>query len=139
MELEALVRESPLPACASVAAGVDRGAEVSDLGYSIVDNRLDLSPFAARLIDDCLTPREAAEGFHGALIGGLSEWIGAEALRSGLNRIALGGGCLMNRVLTEGLCAALRAQNLQVAIPRKIPANDGGVSFGQAAFALNAL
>ena len=76
-----------------------------DLRYRIVDNRLDLSPFAARLIDDRLTPREAAEGFHGALIGALGEWIGAEAVRSGLNRIALGGGCLMNRVLTEGLCS----------------------------------
>ena len=92
-----------------------------------------------KIIDDRLTPREAAEGFHGALIGALSEWIGAEAKRRGLNRIALGGGCLMNRVLTEGLCSHLRAKHLQVAIPRKIPANDGGVSFGQAAFALNTL
>jgi len=33
----------------------------------------------------------------------------------------------------------LRADHLDVAIPRKTPANDGGISFGQAAFALNAL
>ena len=117
-------------------SGVDRYVSgVSDPGYRI----LDLSSFAARVIDEAMTPREAAEGFHGALIAALSQWIGAEARRCGVNRIALGGGCVMNRVLTDGLCVALRAQGLTAAIPRKIPANDGGISFGQAAFALNAL
>jgi hydrogenase maturation factor HypF (carbamoyltransferase family) len=38
--------------------------------------------------------------------------------------------------MTEGLCDALRTQNLEVALPRSVPANDGGLSFGQAAFAL---
>ena len=41
----------------------------------------------------------------------------------------------MNRVLAEGLMGALRARGLDPAAPREVPANDGGLSFGQAAFA----
>ena len=41
----------------------------------------------------------------------------------------------MNRVLIDGLAPALRARGLNVYLPRAVPANDGGVSLGQAAFA----
>jgi hydrogenase maturation protein HypF len=102
--------------------------------WRLDEGRLDLTPLLASLLD--LSPREAAERFHGGLVGALAEWIGAAARREGVTRVALGGGCVMNGVLTDGLCAALRAQGLIVALPRKLPANDGGLSFGQAAFAL---
>jgi hydrogenase maturation protein HypF len=42
----------------------------------------------------------------------------------------------MHRVIADGLCAALRARGLEPYPPRAVPANDGGVSLGQAAFAL---
>jgi hydrogenase maturation protein HypF len=123
MELEALV-ESP---------------RVLEGAWRIEQGRLDLSPLAGAMLDHGLQGRGAAEAFHGTLIAALADWIGAEAARADLSRIAFGGGCLMNRVLAEGLCAALRARGLEPAIPRKLPANDGGLSFGQAAFALSRL
>ncbi|MGD0562131.1 MAG: carbamoyltransferase HypF [Roseiarcus sp.] len=98
--------------------------------------RLDMAPLMAAIVDERLRGREAAELFHGALIAALDEWIGAAAAARGLARIALGGGCLMNRVIADGLCAALRARGLEPYPPRAVPANDGGVSLGQAAFAL---
>ena len=121
MELEALV-EAP-----RVVAG----------GWRLADGRLDLSETMRTMLDERLAGREAAEAFHGSLIAGLAEWIGAAAKARGLLRVALGGGCLMNRVLAEGLVAALGAAGLEAALPREVPANDGGVSFGQAAFALS--
>jgi hydrogenase maturation protein HypF len=104
-------------------------------GWSIAEGRLDLAPMMASMLDERLAGREAAEAFHGTLIAALAEWIVAEAGRRCVQRVALGGGCLMNRVLADGLVARLRAAGLDPALPREVPANDGGVSFGQAAFA----
>jgi hydrogenase maturation protein HypF len=123
MELEALVR-APLFASPS--------------DWRLEGETLDLAPFAERVIRERPTPREAAEGFHAALVDGVAAWVSAAARASGRTRIALGGGCVMNRVLTEGLCGRLRQAGFEVALPRRLPANDGGISFGQAAFALQA-
>jgi hydrogenase maturation protein HypF len=121
MELEALV-DTP-----RVVAG----------GWTVADGRLDLARVMRSMLEERLGGREAAEAFHGTLIAGLAEWITAAASTSGLTRVALGGGCLMNRVLAEGLMGRLRAAGLDPALPCEVPANDGGVSFGQAAFALS--
>ncbi len=104
-------------------------------GWTIADGRLNLAPMVEAILGERLAGRDAAEAFHGTLIAGLAEWIGAEASARGLQRIALGGGCMMNLVLAEGLMGALRARGLDPATPRDVPANDGGLSFGQAAFA----
>lgn len=103
--------------------------------WRVVDGCLVLRPLFAALINDNLRGREAAELFHGTLIAALDAWIADAAATHGLTNIALGGGCLMNRVLADGLGAALRGRGLAVFLPRAAPANDGGVSLGQAAFA----
>jgi hydrogenase maturation protein HypF len=104
-------------------------------GYRIRGGILDFSPLLEGLLVPGLDPREGAALFHGTVIAGLAEWIGQEAARSGQTDIVLGGGCLMNRILAEGLTAALRARGLVAWLPRAVPANDGGLSLGQAAIA----
>ncbi len=119
MQLEALVR-SP-----TVLPG----------GYRITNGILDFRPLLGALLTRGMQAREGAELFHGTLVAGLAAWIGECAERTSHRQIVLGGGCLTNRVLAEGLVHALRASNLVAWLPRAVPANDGGLSLGQAAFA----
>ena len=104
-------------------------------GWRIADGKLDFAPLMRRIIVEKWRGREAAEAFHGTLIAALAAWIADAARARGLSRIALGGGCLMNAVLAEGLCATLRARGLNPHLPCALPANDGAISFGQAALA----
>jgi hydrogenase maturation protein HypF len=47
----------------------------------------------------------------------------------------LSGGVFQNRILLEGVAQGLREAGLTVLTPRRIPANDGGISLGQAVIA----
>ena len=51
--------------------------------------------------------------------------------RLGLRAIVLSGGCVMNRVFTESLCAAFSRHGIAVHLPVRLPPNDGGLSLGQ--------
>jgi hydrogenase maturation protein HypF len=102
-------------------------------GYRITDNVLDFRSLLNGLLEPDLQVREGAELFHGTLIAGLADWIGQTAAEQRQSDVALAGGCLMNRVLAEGLASALRARGLIPWLPRAVPANDGGLSLGQAA------
>jgi len=106
-------------------------------GFSLRDGVVDFSGLLAHLIDARPDAREGAELLHGTLIEGLSTWLAALAKPG--EGIALGGGCLMNRVLAEGLAARLREKGYAPLLARKIPPNDGGLSLGQAALARMAL
>jgi hydrogenase maturation protein HypF len=117
MELESLVRA---PVCVKT-------------GYRIAGGILDFTPLLACLLTPGLTPREGADLFHGTVIAGVADWVCQSAAELGQTNVVLGGGCLMNRVLSEGLCAALRGAGLVPWLARAVPANDGGLSLGQAA------
>jgi hydrogenase maturation protein HypF len=53
--------------------------------------------------------------------------------------VALSGGCFQNRILFEGVAQRLRAENFTLLAHCKVPANDGGLSLGQATIAAAAL
>ncbi len=91
---------------------------------------LDLLPLLERL--RTCTPEEGASLFHGTLADGIVAWARAAAIHEGLDTVALGGGCFVNRVLAEGVAGGLRAAGLRALLPVQSPAGDGGLSLGQA-------
>jgi len=55
--------------------------------------------------------------------------------QSGLGTVALSGGCFQNRLLLSKVMSLLRQSGFKVLIHRNVPANDGGISLGQAVIA----
>jgi hydrogenase maturation protein HypF len=92
---------------------------------------LDLQPLFERLLT-AADPRDGAELFHGTVAAGLAHWLAARARALGRETVALGGGCVLNRCLRDGLIRALEARGLAVLTPREVPPGDGGLSLGQA-------
>jgi hydrogenase maturation protein HypF len=92
---------------------------------------LNLLPLVHRLlgIDDV---SYGAALFHGTLIAAVVEWADAAARRLGLNQIVCGGGCFVNALLSRGVGDGLRARGHTVWQAQAAPANDGGLSLGQA-------
>ncbi|MEE4609172.1 MAG: carbamoyltransferase HypF [Desulfobacteraceae bacterium] len=52
--------------------------------------------------------------------------------RTGLDQVALSGGVFQNVIVLEGMIRALADAGFQVYTPEQVPANDGGISLGQA-------
>ena len=99
-------------------------------GWRIENGVLDLSALLAHIADQ--DPVAGANLFHGTLIAALADWVEVLARAEGVEQIALSGGCMMNRVLAEGLERRLRDLGFGVFKPQVLPPNDGGISLGQA-------
>ena len=100
--------------------------------YRIADgNGLDL----LALMDVLERENEPARGaalFHAVLVDALAQWVLRAAKTAATRRVALAGGCFLNRVLAGGLRGRLRDKGLHVYQARQVPPNDGGISLGQA-------
>ena len=102
------------------------------------DGSLNLLPLLARLADASRV-EEAAAVFHATLAAELAEWTIAAARRERLDIVALAGGCCLNAILSAALRRHLAAAGLVVLEAAQLPANDGGLSLGQAWIALHSL
>ncbi|KUL23516.1 carbamoyltransferase HypF [Actinoplanes awajinensis] len=78
---------------------------------------------------------ELAAAVHRTVIDVTVEFCVRAADRTGVWVVCLSGGCLQNRLLAAGLPAALRAAGFTAVLNRDVPANDGGISYGQAVVA----
>jgi len=78
---------------------------------------------------------QLAGDFHTTLASALAEVVGAVAAPSGLRTVALGGGVFQNALLLTLLSDRLAAAGWRVLTARNLPANDGAISYGQAAVA----
>jgi hydrogenase maturation protein HypF len=105
-----------------------------------VDDRLLIDPreTIAAIMDDLRASVSAgtvAARFHATIAHATVEACRRAAYERGAERVVLSGGVFANRRLLEAAAAGLAAAGLDVLIARRLPANDGGISYGQAAIA----
>lgn len=127
MHLEALARkhvDHEIAYPITLSREVPRIISWAAMWDALVDNvrgRVDAGQISAR--------------FHNTLIEGSAEMAETIATEYGLKRIALSGGVLQNQILLEGLVNTLEDRGFVVLTQVRVPANDGGLSLGQAATA----
>ena len=110
-----------------------------DEGYILHDDgRLDLLPLLARLADET-DPIHGAGLFHATVAQALADWTERAARQQGVHTVALGGGCLLNAILSRCLRQRLNALGLTVLEAGQVPPNDGGLSLGQAWVAMQTI
>ena len=76
-----------------------------------------------------------AARFHQGLAQAVAQVARGLVKQHGLEEVVLSGGVFQNRLLLEGVSDRLYKAGLQVHAPIDLPANDGGLSLGQAAVA----
>lgn len=105
-------------------------------GWRIQGNFFDMTP-ALELLARVVDPVTGANFFHGTLITGLTSWITETCRERKIDMVVLSGGCFINRILADGLTTNLKQSGITSFLPRILPANDGGISLGQAWIAGN--
>ncbi|APR80688.1 [NiFe] hydrogenase metallocenter assembly protein HypF [Minicystis rosea] len=73
--------------------------------------------------------------FHETIARAITASCARVRAQRGLDVVAISGGCFQNRVLSERTQALLTASGFEVLCHRRVPPNDGGIAFGQAAVA----
>jgi len=76
-----------------------------------------------------------AARFHNGLIKGFSQFIREEISQSDIHDIVLAGGVFQNEIILKGMLQVLDNDSHSVYFNKKLPVNDGSISFGQAVVA----
>jgi hydrogenase maturation protein HypF len=101
-------------------------------GMAIIDPRPAVAAVAADVAAGVNVGRIATR-FHTGLARATADVCVTLAAAHHAPRVVLSGGVFQNRRLLESVSAELAGAGLQVLIPRRLPVNDGGIAYGQAA------
>jgi hydrogenase maturation protein HypF len=93
---------------------------------------------AARRLCDGESAAEVARGFH-ATFSHLAVETTLQVAGNWRGDVALGGGCLINRILAQDLAAGLEDSGFRPLLPRVLPPGDGGLAYGQVVLAVTSL
>ncbi|HUF10037.1 MAG TPA: hypothetical protein VMO47_11995, partial [Rhodothermales bacterium] len=103
---------------------------------------LDWTPILRFIVDDLqndVPTSVIARSFHASLA---DLFVGAAVharSETGVNRVGLSGGVFQNRLLFDDIRTKLQSQGFEVIMHRRVPTNDGGLAYGQAAVAAQRL
>ena len=98
--------------------------------------RSDWAPLLGVLADAGVSTQTRAGIFHESMAQALVDQALEVRKTRAYEAVGLSGGVFQNRRLTERVVERLQAKGIEVRLHREIPANDGGLSFGQVIEAL---
>ncbi len=104
----------------------------------LVGGVLDPVPALRALLADLAAgeaPARVAARFHNGVAAATAAACAELAAPRGTEIVVLSGGVFQNRLLLERTAGLLAAAGLRPLVPERLPPNDGGISFGQAAVA----
>ena len=116
----------------------DRGRYPLDLDRAGEMLEIDPRPAVAAIGADAaagVSPRVIARRFHNGVARVTVQACAEAAASAATETVVLSGGVFQNRRLAEAVAAGLDRRGLRVLMPERLPANDGGISYGQAAVA----
>jgi hydrogenase maturation protein HypF len=119
---------------AAWAAGPSGTYEIALGDGWVIDPRTAIQAVASDL-DRGVARGVVSARFHAGLSNATIAAVTGIASERGLDRAVLSGGVFQNRLLLESVAAGLHRAGLRVLIPERLPPNDGGISYGQAAVA----
>ena len=116
-----------------------RSTPVADAySFPYVDAELDFRTLLKAMVNDRLSGRDTsqiARAFQRGIAQGLSNALTAICGRHETDTVVFSGGVFQNELLLNDLKSLLTEESLQVWTNHAVPANDGGISLGQAALA----
>jgi hydrogenase maturation protein HypF len=118
----------------AMADGAERGRYEMPLRGGVLDPVPALRALLADLAAG-VSPARVAARFHETVAAATASACAELSRRAGTELVVLSGGVFQNRLLLERTAALLAAEGLRPLVPERLPPNDGGISFGQAAVA----
>ena len=126
-----------LPRASRQQIDTDKSFEAYSL--ELKGEELDYRPLIRAVLDDMEAGTDVkaiAYKIHKGISSSFNRYLIKFSKDYTIKTIALSGGCFMNRLLLEEMSAGLTEAGLTVLTNRALPANDGGISYGQICFAL---
>jgi hydrogenase maturation protein HypF len=117
-------------------------AETGAYRFGLIDGSplvIDPLPVIEAVLEDVASgesPCTVSARFHRAVVDVTVEVARRAADAAGTRTVAVAGGVFMNRLVLAGVVRGVEDAGLVALTHRDLPANDGGVSFGQAVVAL---
>ncbi|MBV7339320.1 hypothetical protein KFU94_66100 [Chloroflexi bacterium TSY] len=131
---------------AQAAIALENGAlqsQYDGAGYtfSVTDGQVKIAALCAEIVFDVTSGRsrnDIARRFHHTIAEmsvGMARYARAQLDDAAPNIVALSGGVWQNRLLLELSVPLLKNAGFDVLLHHAVPANDGGIAYGQAAIA----
>ena len=130
----------PMALEAIIESGIEESYDFELINTVDKPLQLDLGKMIRQIIDDIQNdrlPAAISAKFHNTIAAALLEMAKAARESSKLSTVALSGGVFCNRYLTDRLIKLLRKEVFSVLFNHEVPSNDGGISLGQAAIAVD--